>query len=111
LVNPFGARGMNSGIQDVVNLSWKLATVLRHEARSTFLHTYCEERSAANREHQIITRNTMRFIAPTSLPEVLRRNVILHLSRYSTYFRGKVNSGKMSFSPPQEKVIPIEYVI
>ena len=32
-VSPFGARGANSGVQDAENLAWKLAAVLRGEAR------------------------------------------------------------------------------
>ena len=34
VVSPFGARGGNGGIQDVNNLGWKLAAVLREEALS-----------------------------------------------------------------------------
>ncbi|MGR9852513.1 FAD-dependent monooxygenase, partial [Escherichia coli] len=35
---------MNTGIQDMINLSWKLAMVLRNEASPELLKTYDEER-------------------------------------------------------------------
>lgn len=42
--SPFGGQGMNSGIQDAINLSWKLATVYFGRASRTLLDTYSEER-------------------------------------------------------------------
>ena len=41
---PAGAQGMNTGIQDVYNLAWKLASVLRGKADAKMLETYNEER-------------------------------------------------------------------
>ncbi len=41
---PTGGFGMNSGIQDVHNLAWKLAMVLRGEASESLLATYHHER-------------------------------------------------------------------
>ena len=43
--SPVGAQGMNTGIGDAVNLSWKLASVLRG-SRSDLLDTYGVERMA-----------------------------------------------------------------
>ena len=40
LVAPFGARGLNSAVQDVENLSWKLALVLNGQASDSLLETY-----------------------------------------------------------------------
>lgn len=42
--SPAGGQGMNTGIQDAVNLGWKLATVLRGERPDSFLDTYNAER-------------------------------------------------------------------
>ncbi|KAK8018137.1 hypothetical protein PG991_007327 [Apiospora marii] len=42
--SPGGGQGMNTGIQDSVNLGWKLARVLRGEQPDTFLDSYNEER-------------------------------------------------------------------
>lgn len=41
---PLGGQGMNLGIQDAVNLGWKLAAVLHGHASQRLLDTYHEER-------------------------------------------------------------------
>ena len=43
-VSPIGAFGLNTGIADAHNLAWKLAAVLRGEAREALLDTYEVER-------------------------------------------------------------------
>ena len=48
--SPSGAQGMNTGIQDMVNLSWKLAAVIKGEAQPKLLDTYSEERIAVIRD-------------------------------------------------------------
>jgi hypothetical protein len=42
--SPAGAQGMNTGIQDMINLAWKLALVLKGQAPPTLLDTYEQER-------------------------------------------------------------------
>jgi 2-polyprenyl-6-methoxyphenol hydroxylase-like FAD-dependent oxidoreductase len=42
--SPAGAQGMNGGIQDAINLGWKLALVAQGHAREDLLNTYGEER-------------------------------------------------------------------
>ena len=42
--SPAGGQGMNTGIQDMLNLAWKLALVLRGQARPALLDTYEPER-------------------------------------------------------------------
>lgn len=42
--SPAGAQGMNGGIQDAVNLGWKLALVAQGRAPETLLDSYGEER-------------------------------------------------------------------
>ena len=44
--SPVGGQGMNTGIQDALNLSWKLALVLRGAARQELLESYNAERHA-----------------------------------------------------------------
>jgi hypothetical protein len=41
---PLGAQGMNTGIQDALNLGWKLAAAVRGWASETLLDTYHAER-------------------------------------------------------------------
>jgi 2-polyprenyl-6-methoxyphenol hydroxylase-like FAD-dependent oxidoreductase len=47
--SPAGAQGMNSGLQDAVNLGWKLALVASGWARPALLDTYGAERRPVNR--------------------------------------------------------------
>ena len=42
--SPAGAQGMNTGIQDMINLGWKLALVTRGEATPALLDTYEQDR-------------------------------------------------------------------
>jgi 2-polyprenyl-6-methoxyphenol hydroxylase-like FAD-dependent oxidoreductase len=42
--SPAGGQGMNTGMQDAANLSWKLAAVLKGRASESLLDTYHEER-------------------------------------------------------------------
>ncbi|GAB4212168.1 MAG: FAD-dependent monooxygenase [Sandaracinaceae bacterium] len=44
-----GSQGLNAGVQDALNLGWKLALVHRGQARGLLLDTYQEERYAAAR--------------------------------------------------------------
>ncbi len=42
--SPFGGQGMNTGLQDVWNLAWKLDLAVRGEAKDALLRSYTEER-------------------------------------------------------------------
>jgi 3-(3-hydroxy-phenyl)propionate hydroxylase len=99
LVNPFGARGMNSGIQDARNICWKLEHVLKGVADPAILENYHNERSQENEEHQRLTRKAMNFIAPKTMLGKMIRDQILGLSRTFKPLRQFVRSGKMSDFP------------
>jgi 2-polyprenyl-6-methoxyphenol hydroxylase-like FAD-dependent oxidoreductase len=47
--SPIGGQGMNAGIQDAVNLAWKLALVLLDGAHPKLLDTYAQEREPVAR--------------------------------------------------------------
>jgi 2-polyprenyl-6-methoxyphenol hydroxylase-like FAD-dependent oxidoreductase len=47
--SPAGGQGMNTGMQDAVNLGWKLAQVLRGEKDDSFLDSYNAERHKIGR--------------------------------------------------------------
>ena len=42
--SPVGAQGMNTGLQDAYNLAWKLALVIKKQAKEAILSSYEEER-------------------------------------------------------------------
>jgi 2-polyprenyl-6-methoxyphenol hydroxylase-like FAD-dependent oxidoreductase len=49
LSSPFGGEGLNAGLHDAYDLAWKLALVLRGDARRSLLDDYAVERSIADR--------------------------------------------------------------
>ena len=53
---PTGGFGLNTGVQDVHNLAWKIAAVLRGKADESLLDSYHAERQPFG---QIITRNSL----------------------------------------------------
>jgi hypothetical protein len=51
LFTPTGGLGYNTGVEDAVNLGWKLAAVLRGQAGAPLLDTYAIERQAMARRN------------------------------------------------------------
>jgi 2-polyprenyl-6-methoxyphenol hydroxylase-like FAD-dependent oxidoreductase len=49
LSSPFGGEGLNAGLHDGYDLAWKLALVLRGQARPSLLDAYVAERLIADR--------------------------------------------------------------
>lgn len=96
LMAPFGARGMNSSIQDVENLMWKLWLVLSGRATDDLLDTYDTERWPAQLENQDVTDTTMQFMVPRTEVHRAMRDTILRLSGSMRSTRRWVDSGKMS---------------
>jgi 2-polyprenyl-6-methoxyphenol hydroxylase-like FAD-dependent oxidoreductase len=96
LFAPFGARGMNSGIEDARNLGWKLALRLAGEAPDTLLDSYETERRAAALENLRVTSATMRFMAPPTRLHRALRNAVLRASVRTRRVRRFVDSGKLA---------------
>ena len=95
-VSPFGARGANSGIQDVDNLGWKLDLVLRGLAPAALLESYnCERGNAADENILNSTRSTD-FISPKSDMSRIFRDATLELAARYPFARKLVNSGRLS---------------
>jgi pentachlorophenol monooxygenase/3-(3-hydroxy-phenyl)propionate hydroxylase len=94
--SPFGARGLNSGVQDAENAAWKIAYVLRGWAPAVLLDSYHAERHAAARENLEVTSATMRFLVPATGAE--RRHRIDTLNRAATdpAARAAVDSGRLA---------------
>lgn len=93
---PFGARGMNSGVQDAENLAWKLWLVWSGLAPDALLDTYDLERRAAADHNLIVTDATMRFMVPPSRLRRALRNLLLRGSLRVGCLRRFVNSGRLS---------------
>ena len=95
-VSPFGARGANSGIQDVDNLCWKLTAVIKGEAPKTLLESYNSERVFAADENIMNSTRSTDFITPKSDISRLFRDAVLELSEHHAFARPLVNSGRLS---------------
>src|SRR6266540_4405670 len=58
--NPVGGQGLNTGVQDAVNLGWKLAQVVHRTSPDSLLDTYHAERHPVAAR---VLRNTMAQVA------------------------------------------------
>jgi 3-(3-hydroxy-phenyl)propionate hydroxylase len=96
VMNPFGARGGNSGVQDAENICWKLAVVLAGKAPEALLDSYNAERRAAGAHNIDVTTRTIRFLAPRSPTEHCLRDAVLDLARRYGFARALVNTGRLS---------------
>jgi 2-polyprenyl-6-methoxyphenol hydroxylase-like FAD-dependent oxidoreductase len=85
LMAPFGARGLNSGVEDAVNIGWKLALVLTGVAPAVLLDSYDRERRAAALTNLAATGAVARFMAPSNPPGRWRRAAILSASHHSRW--------------------------
>jgi 2-polyprenyl-6-methoxyphenol hydroxylase-like FAD-dependent oxidoreductase len=116
--SPAGAQGMNTGIQDAVNLAWKLAETLRGTAHPDVLDTYQPERAPVgatvlrftDRAFTVATSTNplIRFartrIAPALIPLVLRPRTLRGyafrtVSQLSIRYRGSALSVNGPGSP------------
>ena len=72
--SPHGGQGLNTGVQDAVNLGWKLAQVVRGTSPAALLDTYHAERHPVGAR---VLRNTMAQVALTVADD---RHRALHAS-------------------------------
>ncbi|MBN7137732.1 hypothetical protein A7A76_23850 [Lysobacter enzymogenes] len=73
--SPVGGQGLNTGVQDAVNLGWKLAQVIKRISPDSLLDTYHAER---HRVGARVLRNTMAQVALMRVDDridALRENV------------------------------------
>ena len=64
--SPAGGQGLNTGVQDAVNLGWKLAQVVRGTSPDTLLDTYHAERHPVGAR---VLQNTMAQVALSRIDE------------------------------------------
>jgi 2-polyprenyl-6-methoxyphenol hydroxylase-like FAD-dependent oxidoreductase len=78
--SPAGGQGMNTGIGDAVNLSWKLAEVLKGKADAAILDTYEIERRSFALKLVSTTDRLFRIAVQQSIPgEIVRTMLLPHL--------------------------------
>lgn len=90
---PAGGQGMNTSIQDAVNLGWKLAAVVRGQAPESLLDTYHSERHPVGR--RLLMNTQAQGLLFLSGPEMQPlRDVMTELIRYQDvgrHFAGMVS--------------------
>jgi 2-polyprenyl-6-methoxyphenol hydroxylase-like FAD-dependent oxidoreductase len=78
--SPAGGQGMNTGIGDAVNLSWKLAGVLKGNADPAILDTYEIECISFARTLVSTTDRLFRIVVQEGIPgEIVRTMLLPHL--------------------------------
>ena len=77
--SPAGGQGMNTGIQDMINLGWKLALACRGEASPGLLDTYEQDRLPVIRD---VLSNTERLTGLIGSENPIVRGLFNHLGPY-----------------------------
>lgn len=99
-VSPFGARGANTGVQDIDNLAWKLAAVIQGNAPEALIDTYHTERAFAADDNILNSTRSTDFITPKNAASKRYRNAVLALAKQHAFARPLVNSGRLSTPTP-----------
>ncbi len=82
LTPPFAGQGMNSGVRDAHNLSWKLAAVIRNELGPALLDTYQKERAPHAWSLIELAINIGRVMMPTSRLQAKIVHTLFRLARF-----------------------------
>ncbi len=80
LLPVFGVRGMNTGVQDSINLAWKLAAVVQKKADAAILDTYSSERVADARQICVEASRSTRMVAPPTRGFRVMQQAVLSLA-------------------------------
>ncbi|KDB06382.1 monooxygenase FAD-binding protein [Burkholderia sp. lig30] len=99
-VSPFGARGANTGVQDIDNLVWKLKLVLDGRAPEALIDSYHAERAFAADDNLRNSTRSTDFITPKSRTSRVLRDAVLSLAETEPFARALVNSGRLSTPTP-----------
>ncbi|MEM1243552.1 MAG: FAD-dependent monooxygenase [Pseudomonadota bacterium] len=84
--SPAGGQGMNTGLQDVYNLAWKLALVIQGKVKSQMLDSYnAERRPVAQKVVKGATAMTHMITLQNTWLQKLRNTVIKSLSHIKKF--------------------------
>jgi 3-(3-hydroxy-phenyl)propionate hydroxylase len=100
LMPPFAGQGMNGGMKDAVNLSWKLAAVVAGQARTEILDSYETERAENVRAMVNLSRWLGAVIMPTNSAIAGLRDAAFACLNLSNGFRSFISRGGV-LPPPQ----------
>ncbi|WP_201574688.1 FAD-dependent monooxygenase [Psychrobacter sp. H8-1] len=83
----FGVRGANTGFQDALDVSWKLAGVINGWGNQDLLHSYSADRVQAAKEICAEAGKSTRFMSPPSHGYQVLRDAVLSLSLEHDFVR------------------------
>ncbi|TMV89704.1 2-polyprenyl-6-methoxyphenol hydroxylase [Thioclava sp. BHET1] len=75
--SPAGAQGMNTGIQDMINLCWKLARVIKGQSGESLLDSYEDDRRPVM---EAVLNRTERLTEVIGAENPLLRSAIAHIA-------------------------------
>ena len=82
--SPVGAQGMNTGLQDAYNLAWKLALVVKDQARAVLLDSYGAERIPVAQRLLNSTDRAFRLVVSDGrLAGLLRTRVLARVAAFA----------------------------
>jgi 2-polyprenyl-6-methoxyphenol hydroxylase-like FAD-dependent oxidoreductase len=91
--SPFGGQGMNTGLQDVWNLVWKLDLAVRGRGNEALLDSYTAERRPVIKHVLEVTDfMTKAMGTPSRVAQALRNTVIPMVSRLAPFQHGFVQT-------------------
>ena len=98
--SPAGGQGMNAGIQDMINLSWKLGMVLNGTARPELLDTYESDRLPVIRQLVRMTERATKVFNSTNplVHAVLTRLAPIVLARSAVQDKAAPRLGQIAAS-------------
>ncbi|HEY3621435.1 MAG TPA: bifunctional 3-(3-hydroxy-phenyl)propionate/3-hydroxycinnamic acid hydroxylase [Roseiarcus sp.] len=100
MMPPFAGQGMNGGMKDAANLSWKLAAVLGGQASAEILDTYEVERARNVRAMVNLSRRLGAVIMPTRPAVAGLRDAAFACLNLSAGFRAFIRRGGV-LPPPR----------
>ncbi|MGF1426762.1 FAD-dependent oxidoreductase [Kitasatospora sp. LaBMicrA B282] len=86
-VVPLGGQGLNLGLQDALNLGWKLAGVVRGRWDQALLDGYDTERRQAVEQVRAVIRTEMELSAPPSPQAAAERDAAISAAERSGFLR------------------------
>lgn len=108
---PAGGVGLNVGLQDAMNLGWKLAAVMQGRADEEFLDTYHAERHPVGRElseHTLAQTALIVGLTPeiTALRALLGEAVV-GARAFSDFLAGKLSGLDIAYPPADPEAHPL----
>ncbi|MFC7587260.1 FAD-dependent monooxygenase [Nonomuraea antimicrobica] len=99
--SPIGGQGLNLGLQDAVNLGWKLGLVARGRAPESLLDTYTAERHPVAAKVLRNTRAQVALMRPGAQVDALREVLaeVIELPEAHRHFTGLMDGTAVDYDP------------